>query len=157
MRSDRYTRSAVLISLLFAVGCDSDTQSKLSKAKDELETARAEAERARAGASAAEAELATLRNEVEIFRRRKIVPYVTTEGSFSSVPGETGFQAFGEKYTGPPRVTWNQSVSSPDRREVEKLTIIVDITGEGFRWKNVGNKEAKAGTFHWRASGTAER
>src|SRR5262245_21604513 len=155
MRDNRYTCWAALILLLFAVGCDSDAQT--NKMKEEREAARAEAEKARTAAAAAETELAKLRSEVEDLRRRKIVPNVATKGYFTSVPGETGFQAFGEKYTGPPRVTWNDAVGHPDRRELEKLTIIVEITREGFKWKNIGNKESKPGPFYWRASGTAER
>jgi hypothetical protein len=75
----------------------------------------------------------------------------TTTGKFMSRSGE-GAQAFGIKYAHPPQVELkNRSAHDNPAR----VTILVDVTTEGFKWKNVGKKDDPAdnGEVTWTASG----
>jgi hypothetical protein len=145
---------ALLAAVALAAGCDPGARDRARLAREEAEAARAELEKARARAEAAEARQARLKAELERAGRPRLLA-IQVRGSFTSVPGETGSQGFGQKFVSPPNVTWED----PDggAREVRAATVIVEVTRECFRWKNTAGKEAKGGRLHWRASGRGER
>jgi hypothetical protein len=142
-----------LVVALLGSGCDAGCQEKLHQARDETDAARAELQQTKADLDAARTELEKVKGEVEKLNRPRTLSSVETLGAFTSVPGESGAQAFGKKYVTPPNVSW-QGSSDQDARD---QTILVEITCEGFKWKNTGDKQAAARRLGWRASGVAEK
>ena len=109
---------------------------------------------ATAAARTAGKELAALTKQMQALQQRKnkTLP-LETSGNFISIPGETGFQAFGKSYLHAPLVKWKVGA---DNKDVGNNTILVEITREGFKWKNVADNAAARGPLAWTASGVRE-
>jgi hypothetical protein len=141
---------ALASTVVLMCGCSSTSQNEENKAKEEAKAAKAELEKVKAAAEKAEAELATVKSEVEKLRRPKLVQK-RIEGTFTSIPGTKGVQAFGVKFADPPNVIWTAQ-SNPMQAQISGNTVIVKITCEGFEWE--ADKGGKSGTVYWAATGT---